>query len=55
MIKLAYVALGLNARSTPGSLHISVRLSLQLIEESYSADVSQVTWRPNNPDPQGAA
>jgi hypothetical protein len=30
-------------------------ISLQLIEDSYSADVSQVTWRPNNPDPQGAA
>jgi hypothetical protein len=30
------------------------RISLELIEDSYSADVSQVTWRPNNPDPEGA-
>jgi hypothetical protein len=29
-------------------------ISLQLVEDSYSADVSQVTWRPNNPDPEGA-
>jgi hypothetical protein len=29
-------------------------ISLQLIEDSYSADVSLVTWRRNNPDPDGA-
>lgn len=29
-------------------------ISLELIEDSYSADVSQLTWRPNNPDPSGA-
>jgi hypothetical protein len=29
-------------------------ISLELIEFSYSADVTQLTWRPNNPDPQGA-
>jgi hypothetical protein len=29
-------------------------ISLQLIEDSYSADVSVLTWRRNNPDPDGA-
>jgi hypothetical protein len=29
-------------------------ISLELIETSYSADVTQVTWRRNNPDPEGA-
>jgi hypothetical protein len=29
-------------------------ISLELIDFSYSADVTQLTWRPNNPDPQGA-
>lgn len=29
-------------------------ISLELIETSYSADVSQLTWRPNNPIPQGS-
>lgn len=29
-------------------------ISLELIETSYSADVTQVTWRSNNPDPEGA-
>jgi hypothetical protein len=29
-------------------------ISLELIETSYSADVTQVTWRPNNPNPEGA-
>jgi len=29
-------------------------ISLELIETSYSADVTQVTWRSNNPDPDGA-
>jgi hypothetical protein len=29
-------------------------ISLQLIETSYAADVSQVTWRPGKPDPEGA-
>lgn len=28
-------------------------ISFQLIQDSYSADVTQVTWRPNNPDPEG--
>jgi hypothetical protein len=31
----------------------SRRISLELIQDSYSADVTQVTWRPNNPDPEG--
>lgn len=30
------------------------RISLDLIETSYAADVTQLTWRPNNPDPEGA-
>ncbi len=30
------------------------RISLELIETSYAADVTQLTWRPNNPDPEGA-
>jgi hypothetical protein len=29
-------------------------ISLELIEDSYSADITQVTWRPNKPDPEGA-
>jgi hypothetical protein len=29
-------------------------ISLQLIEDSYAADVSQLTWRPNQPGPEGA-
>jgi hypothetical protein len=30
------------------------RISLHLIETSYAADVTQLTWRPNQPAPQGA-
>jgi hypothetical protein len=30
------------------------RISLKLIETSYSADVTQLTWRPNSPEPDGA-
>ena len=29
-------------------------ISLELIEASYSADVTQVTWRSSNPKPEGA-
>jgi hypothetical protein len=29
-------------------------ISLHLVETSYAADVAQLTWRPNNPEPQGA-
>jgi hypothetical protein len=29
-------------------------ISLELIEYSYSADVTQLTWRPNSPNPEGA-
>lgn len=29
-------------------------ISLHLVETSYAADVSQLTWRPNNPEPTGA-
>ena len=32
----------------------SRRISLELIESSYSADITQLTWRPNNPKPEGA-
>jgi hypothetical protein len=28
-------------------------ISLQLIQDSYAADVTEVTWRPNDPNPQG--
>ena len=28
--------------------------SLELIENSYSADITQLTWRPNSPNPEGA-
>jgi hypothetical protein len=30
------------------------RISLELIETAYSADVSQLTWRPNSAALQGA-
>jgi hypothetical protein len=33
----------------------SDRVSLHLVETSYAADVSQVTWRANQPAPEGAA
>jgi hypothetical protein len=29
--------------------------SLELVETAYSADLSQLTWRPNAPSPEGAA
>lgn len=49
------------AQDVPASLGISDavdaqsadHVSLELIETSYSADVSQLTWRPNTPAPQG--
>jgi hypothetical protein len=28
-------------------------ISLQLVQGSYAADVTEVTWRPNDPNPQG--
>jgi hypothetical protein len=37
----------LDARAAQG-------ISLHLLETSYAADVAQLTWRPNNPEPQGA-
>jgi hypothetical protein len=30
------------------------RISLQLVEQAYAADVSQLTWRQNDPEPTGA-
>jgi hypothetical protein len=30
-------------------------ISLDLVETAYSADVTQLTWRPNAPFPEGAA
>jgi hypothetical protein len=30
------------------------RISLELIEQSYAADVTQLTWRPGRPEPAGA-
>lgn len=30
------------------------RISLQLVEQSYAADVTQLTWRPSEPEPTGA-
>jgi hypothetical protein len=33
----------------------SAGISLQLTEDSYAADVKQLTWRPGNPAPEGAA
>jgi|SRR5450755_926596 hypothetical protein len=30
------------------------RISLQLLEQSYAADVTQLTWRPSEPEPTGA-
>ena len=32
----------------------STRISLQLIESSFAADVTQLTWRPGTPGPEGA-
>lgn len=32
----------------------AAQISLNLVETSYSADVSQLTWRPNQPHPEGA-
>jgi hypothetical protein len=32
----------------------ATRISLHLVETSYSADVTALTWRPNRPDPEGA-
>lgn len=37
----------LDARAADG-------ISLHLIETSYAADVAQLTWRPNQPEPEGA-
>jgi hypothetical protein len=32
----------------------AARISLQLIEQSYAADVTQLTWRPGQREPTGA-
>jgi hypothetical protein len=32
----------------------AARISLELIEQSYAADVMQITWRPGRPEPTGA-
>jgi hypothetical protein len=32
----------------------AARISLHLIETSYAADVTQLTWRPGQPEPEGA-
>ncbi|MGH2871631.1 MAG: hypothetical protein ACRDL5_04120 [Solirubrobacteraceae bacterium] len=29
-------------------------ISIEVLEHSYAADVSQLTWRPNSPNPEGA-
>jgi hypothetical protein len=41
---------------TPSQLQAATasRISLHLIETSYAADVTQVTWRSDQPDPEGA-
>ncbi len=50
------------ARSIPVALAIASRIeaataggiSFELIETSYAADVTQLTWRPGNPEAEGA-
>ena len=50
------------AKAVPTALGVANRIeaapatqiSLHLIENSYPADVTQLTWRPNDPAPQGA-
>ena len=32
----------------------AARISLELVEQSYAADVMQITWRPGRPEPTGA-
>jgi hypothetical protein len=32
----------------------ATRISVYLLETSYAADVTALTWRPNRPDPEGA-
>ncbi len=41
---------------TPSQLQAATSsgISLYLVENSYAADVTQVTWRPSQPDPEGA-
>lgn len=50
------------ARAVPAELGVSVQLlaattagiSMGVLERSYAADASRLTWRPNSPDPEGA-
>lgn len=50
------------ARAIPTELGVPVQLfaataagiSIEVLETSYAADVSRLTWRPNSPDPEGA-
>lgn len=32
----------------------ATRISWNLVEQSYAADVTQLTWRPASPEPDGA-
>jgi hypothetical protein len=32
----------------------AAEVSIEVLERSYAADVSRLTWRPNSPDPEGA-
>lgn len=51
------------ARDVPAALGVAHRIeaapatavSLQLIESSFGADVTKITWRPGSPEPEGAA
>ena len=50
------------AQAVPAQLGVADRIeaapatliSLHLIENSYAADVTQLTWHPNDPEPKGA-
>lgn len=33
---------------------LASQISIEILEKSYAADVSRLTWRPNSPDPRGA-
>jgi hypothetical protein len=49
------------ALAVPAELGVAVQLlaatpagiSIEILERSYAADVSRLTWRPNSPDPEG--
>ena len=51
------------ARAIPADLGVADQIeaataegiSFHLIETSYAADVTQLTWRPGSPEPEGAA